>query len=355
VTDPDRARDLILKHGRQGYAYQLLNPGVQHWFSRDGQTLVGYVDSHGWRVAGGDPVGDPIDFPAVAHAFAIDTHATGRRPVWFGATDEFASTLGRHRPIARVLLGAEPVWQPSAWLAEVQAKPSLRQQLSRARNKGVTVERWTPEQAADHPELQCVLAEWLQTRGLPPMRFLVEPYTLGQLRDRRVYVARRHGESIGFLVASPVPRRCGWLVEQNLRGLDAPNGTTELLMHAAVRDMASAGEDYLTLGLSPLSQRCALPQPPQPGMVNTLLGWARAHGRRFYNFDGLDAYKAKYRPEAWEPAWLVVQGRQVSPAALFAVAGAFSGGQPLWFLGRTLLRAARQEWQWWLTRRRRQP
>ena len=39
------------------------------------------------------------------------------------------------------------------------------------------------------------------------MGFLVEPDTLSMLIDRRVFVAERGGQVIGFLVASPVPLR----------------------------------------------------------------------------------------------------------------------------------------------------
>ena len=29
--------------------------------------------------------------------------------------------------------------------------------------------------------------------------------------------------------------------------------------------------------------------------------WVRAHGKRFYNFEGLEAFKSKFRPDGWEP------------------------------------------------------
>src|SRR5690606_28869898 len=103
------------------------------------------------------------------------------------------------------------------------------------------------------------LEQWLGTRGLPPLHFLVETRALDAPYERRVYVAERDGEAVAFLVASPVPARHGWLVEQAVRGSGAPNGTVELLIDAAVRDAANRGDRYFTLGLSPLSDRAGSP------------------------------------------------------------------------------------------------
>jgi phosphatidylglycerol lysyltransferase len=40
-----------------------------------------------------------------------------------------------------------------------------------------------------------------------------------------------------------------------------------------------------------------------------VLQWVRLHGARFYNFAGLDAFKAKFNPEAWEPMYADATGR----------------------------------------------
>src|SRR5262249_44928 len=132
---------------------------------------------------------------------------------------------------------------------------SLRAQFNRARNKGVTVGEWPPERAEGHPQLQRCLDDWLASRPMPPMHFLVEPETLAFLDDRRVFVAECGPVPVAVLVASPIPARNGWLVEQIIRSSQAPNGTNELLLDTAVRTLAATGTGYITLGLSPLSRR----------------------------------------------------------------------------------------------------
>jgi phosphatidylglycerol lysyltransferase len=177
------------------------------------------------------------------------------------------------------------------------------------------------------------------------MHFLVEWDILPLLLDRRLFVAERAGEVIGFLVASPVPRRDGWLIEQIIRGQGAPNGTSELLLDTAINALAKEGARYVTLGLSPLSR--AVPQlPVPPWSVRLLLAWVSVHGRRFYNFAGLEAFKRKFNPERWEPIYAITDRRRISLGTLYAIAGAFGGTSPVRFIGRSLLRSAAQEIRW---------
>jgi phosphatidylglycerol lysyltransferase len=159
-----------------------------------------------------------------------------------------------------------------------------------------------------------------------------------------VFVAVRDGHPVGFLVASPVPARNGWLIEQFVRGYRAPNGTAELLIDAAMRTLAAQGASYVTLGLAPLS-RHARPVPG-PMWLRVLLAWVRLHGRRFYNFEGLDSFKAKFQPPAWEEILAIYNEPRFEPRALYAIAAAFSGRSPPSMLVRALWKAVRQEGKW---------
>ncbi len=343
-----RAREIVLRHGWNATAYQILNPGIRLWFSRAGDAVVGYVPARGVRVVAGAPVCSADRLDEVAAEFERDGRFAERRVCYFGAGHRLETTLAHSSRGAAVLLGAQPVWRPADFSGVVRAHASLRAQLARARNKGVTVEEWPASVAHHDPALERCLAEWLSTRGLPPLRFLVEPDTLGRLWDRRVFVAMRDGAPVAFLLASPVPARDGWLVEQIVRGRAAPNGTAELLIAHAMECVASAGATYATLGLAPLSSRADVPAPataPAP-WLRLALRLVRAHGRRFYDFDGLDAFKAKLRPQWWEPIYAVTREHSFSPRMLAAIAGAFSGGSPLALVARAMLRAAAQEVRW---------
>lgn len=336
----ERARALVLEHGWNATAFQIVNPGIRHWFADAGDAVVGFVDVAGVRVVAGAPVCAEGRLAAVTGEFETASHRAGLAVCYFGAEDRLVSLVAADRGHAMAALGAQPTWDPRGWAAICREHASVRAQLNRARNKGVHVSEWSPARAEQHPELRRCLDEWLSTRGLPPLHFLVEPETLARLTARRVFVAERLGQVIAFLVASPVPARRGWLVEQFVRGYGSVNGTTDLMVDTAMRTLVAEGAELVTLGLAPLSSHI----PPEaevaePLWLRFVLGWVRLHGRRFYNFAGLDRFKARLRPHRWDPVYLVAAAPQVTPRMLYAVAGAFSGGSPVSLVVRALVRA----------------
>lgn len=332
------ARQLVLEHGWNAVAYQILNPGIELWFAGAGDAVVGFVRFRRTRVVAGAPVCAPERLAAVAAEFEAEAAARRERVCYFAAESRLESLPRPGGPHSRVLLGAQPVWRPESLLAAVDGHPSLRAQLARARNHGVAVTEWNAATAERHPELQRCLGEWLATRGLPPLHFLVEPDTLRAVLDRRVFVAERAGAPVAYLVASPIPQRRGWLVEQIVRSRAACNGTSELLLIAATRALAGSGAEHLTLGLAPLAQRSSAGEPT-PRWLRFTLAWLRAHGRRFYNFAGLEAFKAKFQPDGWEPVFALAASGRITPATLYAIAGAFARGSPLLLCARGMLRA----------------
>jgi phosphatidylglycerol lysyltransferase len=342
--DLQRARALVLEHGWNATAYQILDPGMRLWFGAESDVVLGYVRHGRTRVVAGAPVGPVERLVAVAAAFELDAARHGERVCWFAVESRFVRLVCAERRYAALLLGAQPMWQPAQLAATLHQRPSLRAQLHRAHNKGVRVVEWERDRAGADGDLRRCVAEWLATRGLPPLHFLVERPALDRMHDRRVFVAEHAGVPIAFLVAAPIPARGGWLVEHLVRGLHAPNGTSELLLDAATRAAAASGRACLTLGLAPLAPHGATaPGAPPPLRVRLMLAWLREHARRFYDFRGLDAFKTKFRPESWEPVHALVTTPRVGLGTLYAIAGAFAGGSPAWLVAKGIVRAVRSE------------
>ena len=339
------AREIVLRHGWNATAYQVLNPGLDLWLASAADAVVGSARYGRTRVVAGAPVCAAERLDAVAQEFERAANAKGERVLFFGAGARL-DRIYRGRPNHSIVsLGAQPAWDPMGWGSIVRRKASLRAQLHRARNKGVSVSEWPAERANRSGALRRVLGEWLATRGLPPLGFMATPDLFGRLADRRVFVAEQGSARgpIAFLVATPVPARGGWLVEQWPRLRTAPNGTTHLLVDAAMRAFAADGSRYATLGLAPLSEHGRPPGGDEAAWLRWTLAWVRAHGRRFYNFAGLEAFKASLQPDEWEPIHAIAQGPRFTPPMLHAVAGVFSGGSPEWFVARAMAAGVRQE------------
>lgn len=345
-TAIERARELILAHGWNSTSYQILNPGIRRWFSHDKDAVVGYVSARGVRVVAGAPICEEKRLADVAAEFESDAAKCGERVCYFCAEARLESVYENSPTHSKMLLGAQPAWQPRNWAEIVARHRSLRAQVNRARNKGVTVSEWSTEKAHDHPALLECLHEWLAAKGLPPLHFLVEPETLSRLFDRRVFVAERSGDVVGFVLLSPVATRNGWLFEQFIHRPGAPNGTVELMIDTTMRALAADGFDYATLGLSPLSSRAPVAPFENPRWLRILLAWLRAHTNRFYNFEGLDRFKAKLQPAQWEPVFAVSNEPQLSPGTLYAILVAFSGNAPFKLIFGGLWRAFVTEIRW---------
>jgi len=340
-----KAKDLVLQFGWNATSFQIVNPCFQHWFSAKGDAVVGFVRTSGAFVVAGAPICALERLDEVLAEWEAWCRGSRVRTCYFGAAGRVHRLLAHRAGYSTIVLGAQPTWDPAQWASTVDARPSLRAQFRRAINKGVVVREWATERAEGHPELSRCLAEWLARHPLPPMHFLIEPQTLRNLDGRRVFVAERNGAPVGFLTASPIPVRQGWLTEQFVRGKEAPNGTVELLLDAAARAIAADGSRYLTMGLAPLSEH-SNGTSVNPRWIRWFLNWVKAHGRRFYDFDGLTAFKAKFRPHGWEPIYAVANEPSFSFRTLYAIAAAFSGRSPVALLITGLMRAARQELAW---------
>jgi phosphatidylglycerol lysyltransferase len=156
-------------------------------------------------------------------------------------------------------------------------------------------------------------------------------------------VAEHDSRVAAFLVLSPIPTRKGWLTEQFPHRPGSPNGTVELMMDTAVRRLCDEGYEYVTLGLSPLSKRAKIEPFDNPVLLRILLAWMRKHGQRFYNFDGLDAFKAKMTPEFWEPVFAISNEPVFSASTLYSIALAFTDNRPISVISGGLGKAAATE------------
>jgi phosphatidylglycerol lysyltransferase len=332
-----RVRELVWEYGWNSTTFQIINPGIKHWFSKTGDAVLGFVRSRGTRVVVGAPVCARERLANVAEEFERDACESGDSVCYFGAEQRLESIYQKDKNHSLLLLGAQPAWSPQNWAEIVSSKSSLRAQFNRAKNKGVRVSEWTSDEATDNAELIGCLQEWLETKGLPPLHFMVETKTLSRLSGRRIFVSEKEKRVMGFVIASPVPQRNGWLIEQNVRAADAPNGTAELQIDSAIRSLAESGADYVTLGLSPLSTHADVKMKSASPLIRFILAWTRAHGKRFYNFNGLDAFKSKFQPEIWEPVYAISNEKRFSLHTLHAIAWAFCGGS----VSLTILRAMR--------------
>lgn len=329
LADPERQRvlDLLRRHGWNATSFQVLEPDLSYAFDGD-DACVAYVDTGGAWVAAGAPIAAVDRMEDVARRFVDRARNNGRRASFFATEQRFATITGM--PALRV--GEQPIWDPSTWDETLRAGSSLRAQLRRARAKGVSVRRVPSSEIGDPGSaawrgVEALVGRWLGTRPIAPMGFLVDVEITRFPEERRYFLAEHGDRVVGILVAVPVYARGGWLFEDVLRERDAPNGTTELLIDAAMRQVGTEGSTWVTLGLAPLA-----------GDVNPALRLARAVSNTLYDFRGVYGFKARLRPNRWEPIFLAHPEGVSATLALADVLAAFARGSFTRFGIETVLR-----------------
>jgi lysylphosphatidylglycerol synthetase-like protein (DUF2156 family) len=334
---------LVRRYGWNATSFQVLEPGYRYFFDGgDGDACVAYVDTGSAWVAGGAPLAREDRMAAVADAFIAAARAAGRRACLFATEERFTAQA----PLRSLPVGEQAVWDPTDWPSALARGRRLREQLRRARAKGIRVREVDAREAMNDDAMKpptptraaisALVERWLRSRELAPMGFLVQIDPLTLLPEHRLFLAELApddgsdaggGELVALLSMAPIYARNGWSLQHLIRAPHAPNGTTETLIDCAMRWAADARADLLTLGLAPLA-----------GDVPAPLRFARRAGRALFDFEGLRAFKAKLRPARWDRVFLSFP-HDVGPVrAVLDVLAAFARGGLLRFGLRTLMR-----------------
>lgn len=329
--DAARARVLALvrRFGWNATAFQTLEPGYHYYFP-SADACVAYVDTGRAWVAAGAPIAAPEALLPSVRCFIEAAETAGRRAGFFAVEERLL--LAADAALSAVQIGEQPVWRPADWAETLRKHRSLREQLRRARAKGVVVRQLHPAELGAGPiraAVEALSRRWLDSRALAPLDFLVRLELFDHAEERQSFVALRGQQILGFAGLVPVPARHGWFLEDLIRDPAAPSGTSELLVDAAMQAAARAGAPWFTLGLAPLS-----------GAVPAPLRVARSTGGVLYDFQGLRAFKAKLRPRAWTPIYLGFPRQQGPVRSLLDGLAAFTGGGFVRFGLRSLARLA---------------
>ncbi|MEZ5290979.1 MAG: DUF2156 domain-containing protein [Vicinamibacterales bacterium] len=318
-------RSWLRRHGRDAVSFQALKLDAEWWV--DAPPPAGTGAAVAYRPSGLSwiAIGTPL-VPEGRRADAVQrfcraARAHRRRPVFLGA-EEIAPFSG----LRTLALGLQSVLKPSAWEATLRRWPKLREQVRRARAKGVTVRAVAPDELAPgaplRAEVERLRREWLHSRAMEPLGFLVEVDPFYAADEHLYFAAYHQGRAVQFLSVVPIHARDGWLMEDMLRGTDAPNGTTELLI-AALMQRLGGDPAWVTPGLTPLA-----------GPVPWWLRLTRLVTVALYDFSGLLRFRSRLHPSAWTTVWLAWD-RGPAPLVLLDVLGAFARGRILRFAVRS--------------------
>jgi phosphatidylglycerol lysyltransferase len=116
----EETRRLILNYGWNATAYQLINPGIDLWFSGDRDAVIGYVRKHHTRVVAGAPVCSLDRLPSLVEEWEALAARRRDKVCYFGAAGRIRKLLQGCAGYSTVVLGSQPVWNPQTWAETVR-------------------------------------------------------------------------------------------------------------------------------------------------------------------------------------------------------------------------------------------
>lgn len=292
-------------------------------FAPSGECFLMYAVSGRSWVALGDPVGRVEDWQALAERFIELADRHGGWPVFYKVS-RHQITVYLDFGLSIVKLGEEARVCLEHFSLEGPERRNLRRTWRKLVDEGCSFE--VVERADDIepllPTLRAVSDEWLANKATREKRFSLGRFRPDYILRYPVAVVRRGGAIVAF--ATAWPSGCHDELEVDLMrfGAAAPPSTMRYLLTEFMLWARRTGWRWFNLGMAPLSGlRDSLVAPFWNQLGVALYG----RGERFYNFQGVRAFKEWFYPQ-WEPKYLANPGGAIRPLVVANIAALIAGG-----------------------------
>jgi phosphatidylglycerol lysyltransferase len=270
----------------------------------------------------GEPLGSEKDLPQITRRFLDHARSKKRVVAFLPSTEKFARTVSSSN-VRIVKVGATPYFDLAKWDPRGNSAKKLRLGINHGRRANIVVSEVRELTAGFRREAAELMRSWANGRRAGvSFGWLFELVPFQKTGDRKYFAARNaKNELVGLLAASPIPARDGWYLEDVLRSVNAPAGTSDLLVFEALKGLAAQGAKLATLGTVPLSAKGENDISSKNNfLINKSLKFSKRYLNSMYNFDGLETFKSKFVPTWWESEYVVVsKGRLISPRVANAI------------------------------------
>ena len=291
-----------------------LNDGVEHFRSDGIEGFIAYRRAGRYlvQICGPiAPVGDHDDLVGAFLAFA----AAERSRVMAVQLQRHETGVYERHGFRVDQIGASYAIDLRRFSLRGKRFVSLRNKISRARRADISTEIIADDELTTElvEEIHGVDSAWLQGKGAHTHELAVLIGELGgrAAGTRRVVIARLDGRLIGYLTFSPVAgARPGRLHDLSRKVPDAPPGTMELMVSAAVDQFRVDGDQWLHFGFTPFTGIADANRSPTSHLVvRAIVRLLADHGEKLYPAKTQLAYKEKWAPHEALPDYIAFHGR----------------------------------------------
>lgn len=283
--------------------------------SGKGFTMYG-VQGRSW-IAMSDPVAPEDEIDAMVWRFKELVDRNGGTPVFYQVTTgHLPAYLDAGFSLAK--LGEEAWVDLAKFTLEGSEGRRLRQARAKAERSGATFEI-VPAGEVDTviAELEAVSDAWLEEKGNKEKGFSLGFWSSDYIKRYDQAVIRQDGRIVAFANIWRGADKQEYTVDLMRYLPQGPAGMMDLLFIGLLAQAKSEGFAWFNLGMAPLS---GLARHRLASLWSRIGAFVYRRGDRFYNFEGLRAYKDKFKPE-WRPKYLAFPGGLALPQILMDVTG----------------------------------
>ncbi|MBI3542460.1 MAG: DUF2156 domain-containing protein [Deltaproteobacteria bacterium] len=254
---------------------------------------------------------DEAQLSAFRSAWDEFARAVHVRVAAFVAVYEPFVALLRRSGFACVRVGQEPWVDLGDCIPTGNAGKGVRNARNQALAAGLTVEEWKADDieadAAKKHVLREIFDEWRGQRLVELGGFMNVTAPFRFMHERRYFVLRSPRRVESFLVATPVPGREGYFLEDLVQRRTVPRGAGELITLEAMVALSAGGAKTASLGVVSLTSIDPHGGDDLPGLVRFVMVQAPALLSQVYNFSGMEIYRKRFKPRVWEAIHLGVK------------------------------------------------
>ena len=301
----EQMRALVYREQADSEDFFKLWPHDKHYFmSPDGQAGLAYKVQRGVALVAGNPLGAPPATARLVRKFEELCFVNDWRPAFVHVTPKWRKRLDA-RGYQTQFIGKEAIVDVRHFVEHVERGKYFRQIQNRFMKASFTTELLQPpHHGAVVDRLQAISQEWLQRPGREERQFMMGYFTEEYIQQCQILVARDAAGTVQAFInvlPSPVQDEANYdMMRSSERALGNIN---DFLLMQLLRSLHESGVLRLNMGLSPLA---GLEDAPDT-LINRTLRFVYSNGDRFYSFQGLYKFKAKYEPK-WSDRYIAYKG-----------------------------------------------
>ncbi|MGN6231198.1 MAG: bifunctional lysylphosphatidylglycerol flippase/synthetase MprF [Trinickia sp.] len=251
-----------------------------------------------------DPVGPRDEWPELIRKFVLLAQRHGGRAAFYQVRAD-SLPLYLDSGLTLMKLGEEARLALEQFDLSGPKRAALRYSLRRAERDGCTAEVIDASAMAQHLDLlRHISDDWLQSRAGREKSFSVAAFSEAYLAAQSVMLVRQAGVPVAFTTFMTTDLNVDATVGVMRHLSDASPFVMDYLFVQLALHLKAQGYRQLSLGIAPFSGVRPMPLGSPLHQLGSLV-WR--FGGRFYNFQGLRAFKGKFQPR-WEPRYLAVSG-----------------------------------------------